>query len=128
MACERRAASAIAALAAASHGATELAAAVQGSGVRLVMRRVASTRFAYPPQPGTRSVVLLRAAESTCAAHASTRAARASEDEKSTPRDVQLTSRIVGLQQSAVLVLDCAPVPGSGGHIEFKENLGSHLG
>ena len=30
-------------LAAASHGATELAAAVQGSGVRLVMRRVAST-------------------------------------------------------------------------------------
>ena len=42
MACERRAASAIAALAAASHGATELVAAVHGTGVRLVMRRVAS--------------------------------------------------------------------------------------
>ena len=41
-ACGRRAASAIAALAAASHGATELVAAVHGTGVRLVMRRVAS--------------------------------------------------------------------------------------
>ena len=41
-ACGRRAASAITALAAASHCATELVAAVHGTGVRLVMRRVAS--------------------------------------------------------------------------------------